>query len=158
MASTSRKTDAQHQQDVLRELKRDPRLKEAAIGVEVSRGIVTLMGAVTSHDARAAAQEAAHRVEGVLDVANDIEVHTQDNSLRTDTDVARAIREALESDVSEGSDQIQSTVSNGGVTLEGQVDTLAQRESAEAAVRRVDGVQRVTNRIAVRSPITYQEI
>jgi osmotically-inducible protein OsmY len=36
-------------------------------------GVVTLTGTVSSSAKRHAAQEAAHRVAGVLDVANDIE-------------------------------------------------------------------------------------
>lgn len=74
MLQTKRKTDPEIQQDVIRELKWDPRVEETEVGVEVDNGIVTLTGTVTSWAKRVAAQEAAHRVFGVLDVANDITV------------------------------------------------------------------------------------
>jgi osmotically-inducible protein OsmY len=43
-------------------------------------------------------------------------------------------------------------VSDGWVTLEGEVDRWTQREDAEHAVRHLAGVQGVTNRITVRPP------
>ena len=46
-----------------------------------------------------AAQDAAHRVAGVLDVANDLEVRWPGAFARTDTDIAHAVRHALEWDV-----------------------------------------------------------
>ena len=41
----------------------------------MKRGVVALNGHVDSWGKRIAAQEAAHRVAGVLDVANDLVVH-----------------------------------------------------------------------------------
>ena len=63
---TRKKTDAEIQQDVIREFKWDPRVEETEVGVEVDNGVVTLTGTVTSWAKRMAAQEAAHRVFGVL--------------------------------------------------------------------------------------------
>ena len=74
------KTDAQIHHDVLEELKWDSRVDETEVGVQVAGGVVTLTGAVTSWAKRVAAQEAAHRVIGVLDVANDIKVKTTGGS------------------------------------------------------------------------------
>src|SRR2546422_5894179 len=68
------RSDEQIQKDVLAELKWDARLQPNEIGVAVKDGIVTLMGWVDSYTKRWAAEEAAHRVRGVLAVANDIEV------------------------------------------------------------------------------------
>ena len=81
------KSDSQIQQDVLRELKWDHRVKETEIGVEVDSGIVTLTGDVSSYAKKMAAVEAAHRVSGVLDVANEIEVVVPGSLTITDTDI-----------------------------------------------------------------------
>lgn len=70
-----KRTDSEIQQAVLRELKWDTRVEETDVGVEVNAGVVTLTGTVSSWAKRMAAQEAAHRVGGVLDVANDVDVH-----------------------------------------------------------------------------------
>jgi osmotically-inducible protein OsmY len=146
------KTDAQIQQDVLRELAWDPRVEETDVGVEVDAGIVTLTGTVATWAKRVAAQEAAHRVAGVLDVANDIVVKIPGTLLRTDTDIAQAVRRALEWDVLVPHERIQSTVSDGWVTLEGSVDSWAEREDAERAVQNLVGVRGVTDRMTISSP------
>jgi len=143
------KSDSQIQQDVLRELGWDPRVEETEVGVEVDRGVVTLTGTVSSWAKRAAAQEAAHRVAGVLDVANDIEVKLPGHLVRTDTEIAQAVRRALEWDALVPHERIQSTVSDGWVTLEGSVDVWTEREDAERAVQNLVGVRGVTDKTTV---------
>lgn len=146
------KTDSQIQQDVLDELAWDTRVSETDVGVEVDDHIVTLTGTVDSWAKRMAAQEAAHRVTGVLDVANDIEVRLPGSAGRSDTEIAGAVRQVLEWDDLVPSDDIATTVSAGRVTLEGEVQTWAEREDAENAVRNLAGVRGVTNKIAIKPP------
>lgn len=143
------KTDSAIKEAVLRELKWDTRVKDTEVGVEVDGGIVTLTGTVGSWAKRHAAQVAAHRVAGVLDVANDIEVRVSRSGLN-DTDIARAVRHALEWNVFVPDQRIRSTVSDGVVTLEGEVDCGSEREDAERAVRDLAGVRSVLNRLEVR--------
>ena len=145
----AKKSDAQIQSDVLRELKWDTRINAPEIGVEVRAGVVSLTGVVDSWARRVAAQKAAHRVEGALDVANEIEVRPVGSLARDDADVARAVRAALEWDVRVPDARIRSTVSDGEVSLEGTVDLWSEREDAEKAVRYLAGVKGVTNVIAV---------
>ncbi len=146
------KRDEQIRRDVLEELEWDGHVDATGIGVAVEAGVVTLTGSVSSHAERLAAQEAAHRVGGALDVANDIVVKLPGSPARTDTEVAHAVRYALEWDVFVPSDRIRSTVSHGVVTLEGEVDTRRQRDDAERAVRNLHGVRRIVNNIAVVAP------
>ena len=145
------KTDSEIQQDVLRELSWDPRVDETEVGVEVDGGVVTLSGTVSSWAKRVAAQDAAHRVVGVLDVANDIQVKVPGDEVRTDTEIAQAVRQALEWDALVPHERIQSTVSNGCVTLEGNVDSWTEREDAERAVQNLVGVHGVTDKMSVLS-------
>jgi hypothetical protein len=119
--------------------------------------LVTLTGTVSSYAKRMAAQEAAHRVAGVLDVVNDIQVHLQGSLARTDTDIAQAVRHALEWDVVVPDTEIRSTVSDGWVTLDGEVGTWHERDSAERAVRNLAGVRGVNNRIKVNLPYVKTE-
>lgn len=144
-----KKSDAEIQLEVLQELKWDTRVEETEIGVAVHKGVVTLTGTVSSWAKRLAAEEAAHRVAGVLDVANDVEVKFPSSLARSDTEIAQAVRHALEWDVFVPDTRIQSTVSDGRVTLDGTVDTLSEREDAERAVQNLSGVRAVTNRIKV---------
>jgi osmotically-inducible protein OsmY len=154
------KTDSEIQRDVLHELTWDPRVEETEVGVEVDDGVVTLTGTVSSWAKRVAAQEAAHRVAGVLDVANDIEVKLPGDLERTDTEIAQAVRRALEWDALVPDARIQSTVSNGWVTLEGNVDTWTEREDAECAVQNLVGVLGVTDKLAVTSakPVQTEKV
>jgi len=147
-----KKTDPEIQQGVLRELKWDTRVEETDVGVEVDAGVVTLTGTVSSWAKRVAAQEAAHRVAGVLDVANDIQVKVPGTGVRNDTDIARAVRQALEWNVFVPETRIRSTVSDGWVTLEGDVDYWSERDDAEKAVRNLAGVRGVSNKVEIKPP------
>jgi osmotically-inducible protein OsmY len=149
--------DSATQQSVLRELKWDTRVDETEVGVEVDSGVVTLTGNVDSWAKRVAAQEAAHRVAGVLDVANDIEVRVPGTPGRTDTQIAAAVRLALEWDVYVPEERIRTTVSEGWVMLEGDVDTWSEREDAERSIRNLAGVRGITNKIEVRSPAVHPD-
>lgn len=146
-----RANDAELRQRVLEELRWDPRVQDTHVTVTVEDGVVTLGGSVWSYSTRLAAQEAAHRVEGVHDVANDIVVEVR-SGRGTDTDIAHAVRNMLEWDVRVPDQRIRSTVSAGWVTLEGTVDTWSEREDAERVVANVVGVQGVTNKIRVIQP------
>src|SRR5574341_1533778 len=149
------KSDAQIHQDVLHELRWDSRLDATEISVAVDQGVVTLTGTVASYAKKVAAKEAAHRVAGVLDVANDICVEIPGSAGRTDTEIAQAVRQALAWNVLVPHTRITSTVEDGWVTLEGSVDRLRERADAERAVWHLQGVCGVTNKIVVR-PLTVQ--
>jgi osmotically-inducible protein OsmY len=143
------KTDNEVKQQVLRELKWDSRIGWSQIGVEVREGVITLTGIVSSYAQKLAAQEAAHRISGVLDVANDVEVRPEGDFSRSDTEIAAALRHILEWDALVPEERIKSTVSNGWVTLEGDVDFWHQREDAERSILRLEGVIGLTNEITV---------
>jgi osmotically-inducible protein OsmY len=159
MPQLMKRTGAEIQQDVLRELKWDTRVDETDVGVEVDEGIVTLTGTVDSWGKKVAAEEAAHRVWGVLDVANDIIVRLPGAPGRTDTEIAQAVRRALEWDIFVPKERVKSTVSEGVVTLKGEVDTWAERDDADRAVRYLAGVRGVVNQLGVKpSRITPAEV
>jgi osmotically-inducible protein OsmY len=149
----ARKTDADLQNSVIQALALDPQVDEAAIGVSVHHGVVTLNGVVGSWAEKHAVGEAAHTVAGVLDVANAIEIRPPWVARRSDADIAEAVRRALECDTPAPGHGIQSTVCDGGhVILTGAVATLQDRDEAERVVASLDGVQGVTNRIAIAAP------
>ena len=148
-----RRSDMELVQRILRELKWDSRIDWASINVEVNQGVATLTGTVSSLVQKIAAQDAAHRVAGVLDVANDIEVKPVNLFVRTDREIATHVRSALEWDALVPNELIQSSVSDGWVTLEGEVDYWHQRNDAEQAILRLAGVVGVINKITVRKRV-----
>jgi osmotically-inducible protein OsmY len=146
-------TDADIQRDVLDEFKWDARIQPNEIGVVVNDGVVTLTGWVNSYSKKWAAEEAAHRVRGVKAVANDIEVRLPSTAERTDADIAAAVTRALEWNAFLDMENIDVTVSNGWVTIRGEVEWQYQRAEAEREARRVKGVKGVSNLITVRPKI-----
>jgi osmotically-inducible protein OsmY len=141
--------DLRVQQEVIEELAWDILVRASAIGVSVDDGVVTLSGTVDSYGKKLAAEHAAHRVRGVLDVANDIAVQPEGNSARSDTEIAHAVRTAMEWNLLVPDRRIRTTVSNGYVTLEGDVETVYERDEAEHVARRLAGVRGVHNHIHV---------
>ncbi|HEU4579481.1 MAG TPA: BON domain-containing protein [Polyangiaceae bacterium] len=127
-------------------------MHDPGVSVRVDDGVVTLSGEVNSWGIRQAAQECAYRVGGVLDVANDIRVRPVDGVRRSDTEIARAVRDTLKWEVFIPDQQIRSSVTDGRVTLEGQVPLYRQRDDAESAVRDLAGVTNVINHIEVVAP------
>ena len=143
------KTDAQIHQDVFQELRWDTHIDETEVGVQVGQGVVTLTGIVGSYAKKLAAEEAAHRVVGVLDVANDIQVKDPDGPFRSDTQIAQAVRHALEWNALVRQESVETTIEGGWVILEGTSPCIADSQYAEYVVGSLAGVKGVINNIHV---------
>ena len=152
------KTDYQLQRDVLDELKWEPAVDAANIGVAVKEGVVTLTGHVPSYTEKYAAEKAAKRVYGVKAVANELDVKIPGSIKRTDEDIAIAAVKALESSVSVPSGQIKAVVNNGWITLEGEVEWQFQKDAAARAVRDLIGVAGVTNLVKIKPRVSPVEL
>jgi osmotically-inducible protein OsmY len=143
---------------VLRELEWEPQVQATEIGVAVKNGVVTLTGHVDSYSKRYHAERAALRVSGVKAVANELEVKLPFSSERTDTDIAAAATQALDSRITVPPGKVKATVRDGWITLEGEVEWKFQREAAESAVRHLIGVKGVTNLITVKPHVTPTDV
>ena len=152
------KTDSELQRDVLDELKWEPSVNAAHIGVSVNDGVVTLSGHVSSYWEKYVAERAAKRVYGVKAVANELDVKLPGSSQRTDSDIAAAAVNALKSNFSVPPHKITVTVSKGWIKLEGEVEWQYQREAAERAVRYLTGVAGVSNLITVKPKTSPTEL
>jgi osmotically-inducible protein OsmY len=144
------KTDLQLQRDVLDELKFDPSIREMEIGVAAKDGVVTLTGFVDSYAEKISAERNAERVNGVKAVADEIHVKLPGLYQRNDTDIAHAAVNALRWDIRVPDDRIKTTVDNGWIHLDGEVEWQYQKWAAEGAVRNLTGVKGVTNVISVK--------
>ena len=144
------KTDAQVQQDVLAELKWEPSVDAARIGVEVKDGIVTLAGHVDSYAEKWDAERASQRVAGVRALATEIDVALPGSSQRNDADIARSAESALQWTTFVPKDAIKIMVEGGWITLTGEVGWEYQRQSASAAVRYLMGVTGVSDQISIK--------
>jgi osmotically-inducible protein OsmY len=93
-------SDNQLQQAVLAELKWEPSVTAAHIGVAANAGVVTLSGHVASFAKKLAAETAARRVKGVKALAEEIEVRLPFAAKKTDEEIAAAALDRLAWDVS----------------------------------------------------------
>jgi osmotically-inducible protein OsmY len=152
------RSDEQIQNDVMFELKWDPRILPNEIGVAVKERMVTLLGSVDSYTKRWAAEAAALRVRGVKAVVNEIEVKLPVAEERSDEDLASAAIQALAWDAALPGEKINVTVAKGWVTLQGEVEWQFQKEDAEKVVRRLTGVRGVINSINVKPRVAPSEI
>ena len=150
--------DVNTQRNVLEELQWDTHVQPNEIGVVVKDGIITLTGWVDSYLKKPAAEEAAHRVLGVLAVANDIEVRLPGFAERTDADLAAAVLNALRWDAAIPAGKVDVTVSQGWVTLKGEVDHYFQKRDAEPAIERISGVRGVSNLLTVKPQPVPQDL
>ncbi len=142
------KTDKQVQQDVLAELNWEPSVNAAHIGVEVSEGIVTLAGHVSSYAEKLGAENAAQRVLGVKALAIEMEVALPGPSERTDADIARSAELALRWTQGLEREPVKVRVENGWVTLSGEVewDYLRRIATARYVISWVSGASATASR------------
>jgi osmotically-inducible protein OsmY len=152
------KTDSQLKTDVESELKWEPRIDANEIGVAVKDGVVTLTGWVDSYIKRFAAEDATHGVRGVKAVANDITVRLRPDSERNDADIAGAAVRAIEWDALVDIDDLDITVAKGWVTLKGTVDWAYKRDDAERMIRRLTGVNGVTNLLVTKPRLVPSDL
>jgi osmotically-inducible protein OsmY len=147
------KTDAQLQRDVMDELKWEPTIRAAEIGVAVKDGVVTLSGNVDSYGKKWFADRAAKRVFGVKAVTEEIKVTLAEPHKRADKDMAQTATNVLGWNHWIPSDRVKVTVQDGRITLSGDVDWYYQKERAEDAVRHLAGVLGVINSITIKPPV-----
>ncbi|AOZ04290.1 OsmY domain-containing protein (plasmid) [Cupriavidus sp. USMAHM13] len=143
------KTDLEIRQQVLAELEWEPALNAAAVGVEVSKGIVTLSGHLRSHAEKLVAERAAERVSGVRGVV--IELDVRPDKAVGDEAIAEAACSALRWNSSLAAAAVKVRVEKGWVTLSGEVEWGYQRKLAERAVGNLRGIAGVHNYLTVKS-------
>jgi osmotically-inducible protein OsmY len=141
------------QQAVLAELRWEPSVTAAHIGVAANSGVVTLTGHVDTFMEKLAAESAARRVKGVKAVVEEIEVRLPFDVTRTDEDIAAAVIERLAWDVLVPRDAVKVKVEGGWVTLSGEVKWQFQRIAAADDAHKLYGVRGVSNQITIRPVI-----
>jgi len=140
------------QQDVIAELKWEPLLREAEIGVSAKDGVITLTGTVDGYAKKTEAEDAVKRVAGVNAVVEKIEVKYGVNwGKKDDNEIATEIVNAFKWHWEVPADKISARVEKGWVTLDGQVEWNFQSNAAKAAVANLLGVTGVSNNLKIKS-------
>jgi osmotically-inducible protein OsmY len=151
-------SDNQLQQAVLAELKWEPSVTAAHIGVAANAGVVTLTGHVGSFAEKLAAENAARRVKDVKGLAEEIEVRLPFAAKKTDEEIAAAALNRLAWDVSVPADAVKVKVEKGRIALTGQVEWQFQKRAAEEDVRSLYGVVGASNQITIKPRVNASNI
>jgi len=143
------RTDSELRTDIIAELSWDPSIRNEDIATSIKDGVVTLAGSVDTYAQRHAAERAVERVKGVRAIANDLRVKLLME--QSDADIAHIALNALRCNVEVPDERIRVKVTNGWVTLEGEVDRYYQKEAAERAVRYLTAVKGLSSQIVLRA-------
>ncbi|KQT56148.1 ornithine aminotransferase [Methylobacterium sp. Leaf456] len=138
------------QTNVLAELGWEPSVTAAHIGVTAKDGVVTLTGHVQNYMEKHAAEKAAGRVKGVRAVAEEIEVRLPLHARKNDDEIAIAVVQRLDWNVSVPDGAVKVKVEKGWVTLTGEVEWQYQKAAAEHDIRGMLGVVGIMNHVTIK--------
>ncbi len=135
-------------------LRLDKGVEAPRVDVSVANGIITLTGTVDNPLSRKRACSRARRVKGVRGVVNRIRVVPQP---LPNADLANAVIIALREDPAVDQYQVAVVAEDGTVTLQGTVDSWAEKELAGTIASSIKGVRAAENRIYVHPPFVRQD-
>jgi osmotically-inducible protein OsmY len=138
------------QKQILEELRWEPQVDAASIGVTVHDGVVTLSGHVNTALEKAAAEKAVRRMTQVHAIVNELDVRPPTQFIRDDAAIADVAVKALEWQPNVPGARVKVIVEGGWVRLEGDVDWQYQRLAAEKAIGRLTGVLGVVNHLTIK--------
>jgi len=152
------RTAADIEHDVKAELHWRPDLDDTDIAVKANGGVVVLTGFVSSLAEKFQAESATTAVAGVAGLANDIQLRIAEHDKRSDPEIAREAVSAIRAALPVVSERVKVVVNDGRVTLEGKLEWQFQRESAERALHRLQGIRAIENFIRLVPQISPTDI
>jgi osmotically-inducible protein OsmY len=146
-------TDVTIEDGIRESLDLDPRIPEPEqVAIAVDDGAAIMRGTVGSFSQRRAAVSDAREIDGVYRVDDQIDVRLMDDDRREDADIRGVALQILMWDTLVPADAVDVKVSDGWVTLKGQVSYQFQSDAAYDDVAVLLGVFGVTNEIRVVNP------
>jgi len=138
-------SDDQIAERALKILSWDTTIPDDRVQVKVENGWVTLSGEVQWYFQKASAENAVHKLSGVMGVTNEIRIANQPTSSAVKAKIEDALKRSAEVDAR----SIKVLVSGSNVTLEGNVNAWHERNVAERAAWAVPGVLKVYDHLTV---------
>ncbi len=148
------KTDKELYQDVTEKLDFEPGIDPRQLTYSVHNGIVTINGKAHSYLEKRSIVRAIRQIHGVKAIADEIEVKPVTDIKPDDNEIATNAVRVLEWDSLLPKGTIKVTVSDGKITLTGNVPWYYQKQGAEKKVRYLAGVTVVDNQIVVKPALT----
>jgi osmotically-inducible protein OsmY len=127
----------------------DARVPAIGINISTNDSIVKLTGTVNNLAAKKYAYLEATKIKGVRGVINDISVNAP---FRYDFDIAQDVLQRILNSSSIKTRNVDVDVSDGAVTLSGDVASWAEVEQAQLLATETKGVKSVTNNLIVTYP------
>jgi len=151
--------DAEIQRSVINEFKREPILNMAEIGVSVRNGIVALSGYVNAYSKKLTAQRVVWRVKEVRAVTLDIKIILPSENTLTDTIIAENVLQKLWCHNPASTGRIRVKVECGQVYLEGEIDSIKEKEAVINAVWYLNCVKDVIDEIIIKAaPVVFTDV
>ena len=151
------KNDLEVQKDVMDEIKCEPSLNSANIGVTVTDAEVTLSGWVAYLNEKMTTEKAAKRVAGVKAVTNNLRVALSVHQ-KEDKELESAIKEIFKWHSEVEKDNVKFKVEEGVVTLTGEVEWEYQRKAIISVVSKLIGVKAIINHIKILPTISSDDL
>ncbi len=130
----------------------EPALKQARIDVLVIEGKVSLSGTVDHFEKKSLAEIATKSVSGVKAVYENIEIKFAEKSdKKNDAEILKQVLNGLQLNWEVPNNKVTVSVSDGWVTLEGDLEWNHQKNAAKIAANIQLGVKGVTNNIQIKS-------
>lgn len=138
---------------VIDRLAQSPELKDKRIGVQVSKQVVTLDGALDTSAQKRAAEQVALQAPGVQSVVSQLTVAAgQAAPESVDERLARRVEFELYSTKAVSLKTMQIRSQDGTVVLSGSVPSRAEKLLAERVAQSVEGVKKVVNNLNTQDP------
>jgi osmotically-inducible protein OsmY len=136
----------------------DQSVDASNITVAVSNGRVTLRGAVKTYRSLRAACNDALIIPGVKEITNEISVELPSELQSINDEQLKArVENILTWNADVDTREIQITVEDGKVTIEGHVNFLWNKENVEKLVSSVAGVKEIENALTVIPTKSYRD-
>ena len=155
-ACSKQKANAPDVSDQIKDSLKANNLGDVKVSEDRDKGVVTLSGDVKSEQDKTQAEDIAKQNSGGLIVANEIGVRPageEGDAKKVDKNLDKGIEDNYKAALTENgmdNQHIHFDSKNGVITLTGDVDTPAQRESAEKMAAKIPNVSQVVNELTVK--------
>ncbi len=142
--------------EVMEAIKWEPILESNKIEVSVQDGIVTLGGTVDNYNQKKEAEHIIKDISGVKTIIDDVMVDLSYSAIRNDKEITYSVIKVLEEKWVIPNHRLKVTVQDGWVTLDGVLHWNFQRKAAENAIRYLEGVRGVIDKIIIEAEINNE--
>jgi hyperosmotically inducible periplasmic protein len=156
IACSQQKANTPDVTDQIKDSLKANNLNDVKVSEDRDKGVVTLSGDVKSDEEKTQAEDIARKGANGLIVANEIGVRpegAEGDAKKVDKNLDKGIEDNFKAALTENgmdNQHIRYESNNGVLTLKGDVDSPAQRQSAEKMAAKIPNVSQVVNELEVK--------